>query len=82
MRVLGDPSLRQGSVDVRGLSDGLQHVERAKGVDLEVVPRVGDARGHGDWRGAERFRREAEVVALQSRSPQMFKMLLVVEVAR
>ncbi len=35
----------------------------------------------GDFRGAERLRREAEVLALQTRSPQMFRALIGVEVA-
>jgi hypothetical protein len=35
----------------------------------------------GDFRGAERLRREAEVLALQTRSPQMFRSLIGVEVA-
>jgi hypothetical protein len=34
----------------------------------------------GDFRGAERLRREAEVLALQTRSPQMFRALIGVEV--
>ncbi|MEY4580435.1 MAG: hypothetical protein RL701_5138 [Pseudomonadota bacterium] len=33
----------------------------------------------GDWKGAERYRREAEVVGLQARAPQMFKTLLLPE---
>jgi hypothetical protein len=33
----------------------------------------------GDWKGAERFRREAEIASLSSRTPQMFKALLMVE---
>jgi hypothetical protein len=35
----------------------------------------------GDFRGAERLRREAEVLALQTRSPQMFRALIGVEIA-
>jgi ABC-type transporter Mla MlaB component len=35
----------------------------------------------GDWKGAERLRRQIEVLTLQSRGPQMFKSLLVVELA-
>jgi serine/threonine protein kinase len=34
----------------------------------------------GDFRGAERLRREAEVIALTTRSPQMFRALVGVEV--
>jgi hypothetical protein len=35
----------------------------------------------GDWNGADRLRRQAEVLALQQRSPQMFSTLLSVELA-
>jgi hypothetical protein len=35
----------------------------------------------GDWKGAERLRRQIEVLTLQSPGPQMFKSLLVVELA-
>jgi hypothetical protein len=35
----------------------------------------------GDWLGADRLRRQAEVLSLQLRSPQMFKSLLAVELA-
>ena len=35
----------------------------------------------GDWTGADRLRRQAEVLALQQRSPQMFSTLLAVELA-
>jgi Protein kinase domain/AAA ATPase domain len=34
----------------------------------------------GDFRGAERLRREAEVLALQTRSPQLFRALIGVEI--
>jgi hypothetical protein len=33
----------------------------------------------GDWNGAERLRREADLIALQLRSPQMFRSLLITE---
>jgi hypothetical protein len=33
----------------------------------------------GDWSGADRWRRQAEVLSLQLRSPQMFKTLLAVD---
>jgi hypothetical protein len=33
----------------------------------------------GDWTGAERYRRQAEIAALSSNTPQMFKSLLAVE---
>jgi hypothetical protein len=33
----------------------------------------------GDWKGAERLRRQAEVLSLQSRAPQMFNHLVTVE---
>jgi hypothetical protein len=33
----------------------------------------------GDWSGADRWRRQAEVLSLQMRSPQMFKTLLAVD---
>jgi hypothetical protein len=35
----------------------------------------------GDWPGADRYRRQAEVLALQQRTPQMFNSLLAVELA-
>jgi hypothetical protein len=35
----------------------------------------------GDWNGADRLRRQAEVLSLQQRSPQMFNTLLPVELA-
>jgi hypothetical protein len=36
---------------------------------------------HGDWVGAERVQRQAEVEQLQARSPQMFTLLRVLELA-
>ena len=49
--------------------------QRVAGLQLRRVVRL----EQGDWKGAERFRREAEIAALSSRTPQMFKSMSQVE---
>jgi hypothetical protein len=51
--------------------------QRVSALQLRRIVRL----EQGDLKGAERFRRQAEVLALQMRSPQMFKKLLNLELA-
>jgi ABC-type transporter Mla MlaB component len=51
--------------------------QRVGALQLRRIARL----GQGDWKGAERFRRQAEVMSLQMRGPQMFKGLVIVELA-
>ena len=52
-------------------------VQRMGALQLRRIVRL----EHGDSKGAERLRRQAEVLSLQSRAPQMFKTLLAVELS-
>jgi hypothetical protein len=75
-----------GNMEVQlGLPSATRWADR---LDLDPYQRVGALQlrrivrlQQGDWKGAERFRRQAEVMSLRSPGPQMFKSLLTVELA-
>jgi hypothetical protein len=50
---------------------------RLSALNLRKVVRL----EQGDWNGAERLRRQAELLALQARSPQMFYFSLTIEIS-
>jgi hypothetical protein len=52
-------------------------LQKLSAIYLQKVVRL----EQGDWDGAERLRRRAELVALQARAPQMFASLLTIELA-
>jgi len=51
--------------------------QRTSAIQLRRILRL----EHGDFAGAERLRRQAEIMALQSHVPPMFKSLLAIELA-
>jgi hypothetical protein len=51
--------------------------QRLSGLALRKIARL----SQGDWKGADRLRREAEIVAVQLHSPPMFNTLMLVEFA-
>lgn len=51
--------------------------QRVSGLYLRKIVRL----SHGDWAGAEAFHRQAEVLALRERVPQMFTTTLTVEIS-
>lgn len=73
-----------GTVEaVLGLASAAQQAERLEADDHQKISALGLRKivqlERGDAEGAERFRREAEVLSLQERMPQMFNSFLAFE---
>lgn len=76
---LGMTDAMLGLSGAAGWADGMDDdpLQKLSAVYLRKVVRL----EQGDWDGAERLRRRAELMALQERSPQMFASLLTIELA-
>jgi hypothetical protein len=76
---IGNMEAQLGLASATTWADRLERdpYQRVGALQLRRIARL----GQGDWKGAERYRRQAEVMSLQMRGPQMFKGLVVVELA-